>query len=75
MRKKNGGRYAVTGAGLDNVNYADFGPALSRTVTEASKSKVEGSWYVRDLDGTTLAYSDRDEDGRITTHQLRKVNK
>lgn len=56
-------RYIVTGPGLGvdqpEPSYADFGPALSRSVTAASASEVEGTWYVRDsISGVTLGYSE-----------------
>lgn len=53
-------RYVVTGPGLDEPpSYADPGPALSRSVTAAERSEVEGTWYVRDSIGDkVLAYSE-----------------
>ncbi len=65
-RRRAAGRYAVTGPGVE-VSYPEVGPAISRTVTAACAAKEEGTWYVRDVDGTPLAYSERDKDGLVIT--------
>jgi hypothetical protein len=58
-RARRQGRYEVTGPGCEGKTYEDLGPALSHTVTRASASKEDGTWYVRDLDGSILGYSER----------------
>lgn len=59
-----GGRFAVTGPNMPKpASYADSGVAVSRAITESQrrhpperKAPDEGTWYVRDLDGETVAY-------------------
>ena len=74
MARSKTGRYEVTGPGLEGVFYADDGPAISRTVTEASKTPkgVEATFYVRDALGDKIVgYSERDKLGHITTRRNR----
>lgn len=62
--RKNGkrnGKFSVAGPGLDEVTYETLGPAISRSLTAALASLVDGTWYVRDLDGTVRGYSERIE--------------
>lgn len=72
-RRKPSGRYEVVGPGLDDVSYADEGPALSRALTEAVRRVgTESTFYVRDLDGTTVGYAESyTEPGVVAT--LRRV--
>ena len=58
--------FPVSGPGVD-LGYTDFGPALSRTITEASRATGPVTFYVRDARGESLGYSERDEDGVIRT--------
>jgi hypothetical protein len=68
-----GGRISVTGPGLENVSYAERGPAVSRAITAAQKALVadktnDGTWYVRDIGGETLAYVENVEgNSRVVT--------
>lgn len=55
-------RYEVTGPDvLNSPTYADAGPALSRSITYASKSELpDGTWYVRDgVTGEIVGYTER----------------
>ena len=64
------GRYSVTGPGLSDVSYPDFGPAFSRTVTEAARRAhvgVDSTYYVRDLNDEVLAYSESFGETRSVT--------
>lgn len=69
-RRSKQGRYEVTGPGVgERIFYEDDGPALSRTITLASKWHGEGTWYVRDIDDSIIGHTDRDRDGLITTRR------
>ena len=66
-------RYIVTGPGLTTEpSYADAGPALSRTLTEASKidKGIEATFYARDsvLD-KIVGYTEITKLGAITTRR------
>lgn len=65
MPRKRHERYSVTGPGLADISYADVGPAISRSLTAANASEEDATFYVRDLDGTILGYSERND--RIVT--------
>lgn len=69
-RSKTSGQFSVTGPGLTDVSYPDFGPALSRTVTEAARRAhvgVDATYYVRDLKGDVLGYSESFGETRSVT--------
>lgn len=58
-RKSSGGRYTVTGPGEEGKSYAESGPAMSYAITLAqrrhpTRAPADGTWYVRDLDGTCI---------------------
>lgn len=54
--------------------YEDLGPALSRSITEASKAKREITVYVRNAAGDVVGYSENDGK-RVTTVRHAKVAK
>ena len=67
-------RYVVTGPDIikgEEPSYADPGPALSRTLTAASKATIDGTWYARDaITDKTYGYTVREDDGKnIHTHR------
>ena len=63
--------YTVSGPGLDpEPTYDSDGPAMSRSQTAALAAKVEGTWYARNPQGDTVAYSERDEHGGVTTRRI-----
>lgn len=71
-RKNVEGRFEVTGPGIDDVIcLPDAGAAISRSITAASVHNGEGTWYVRDADGTPIGYSERDKLGVITIRRTR----
>ncbi len=71
MRRKQHLRYVVTGPGLEEVSYADVGPALSRTITAASQSVEEVTYYARDsILGVIVGHSERDALGIVRTRRV-----
>lgn len=69
-------RYIVTGPGISDPapSYADPGPALSRALTAACRSEVEGTWYARDaITDTVIGYAETTviEGGRPTVNVVR----
>lgn len=71
MAKLKSLRYIVTGPGLDANNppsYADPGPALSRSLTAAERSQVEGTWYATDaITDQNIGYSEVTINGKTRT--------
>jgi hypothetical protein len=64
--------FTVTASDVE-VGYDDLGPALSRSITEASKAKREITVYVRDAAGDVVGYSESDERRNVTTVRHEKV--
>ncbi len=60
------GRYEVSGVAL---RYEDFGPALSRSQTEALKRTEPDTIYVV-KDGLIVGSSERDSRGHVQTRQF-----
>lgn len=72
MRKKAVPNFTVTGPEV-NAPYGDLGPALSRSLTEASKAgrrEEPVTFYVRDRDGDIVGRSETDADGVTRTWRL-----
>ena len=76
-RRAGNQRYIVVGPGIidgEEPSYADPGPAMSRTLTCAQKSDVDGTWYARDaVTDENYAYTVREQEGKsIHTHRTGK---
>lgn len=75
MKRTRPFRYRVVHNGDEIASYTDPGPALSRTITEATRANEEGTWYVRDFDDSTLGYTERFEKTIVTTRLPSAITK
>lgn len=75
MSKKAKPNFTVTGPDTSDdivLPYADLGPALSRSLTEATRQRGhEVSFYVRDRAGDIVGRSETDAAGVIRTWRLK----
>lgn len=55
--------FTVTGPGIE-AGYNDFGPALSRSITAATRRR-DSTMYVRNAAGDVVGYSESDEHGNV----------
>lgn len=64
--------FTVTGPGLEGAAYEELGPALSRSITEATRQRnSEATFYVRNPAGDVVAYSETDGKTIITVQHGR----